>query len=97
MSENILNFKSSKMVKPQKIKISQSRHSPVLETTVAENQINKKFLQFVLKDVEFQMELYKKARLPKEKLEQNMYAATFLIEYINVLLSEIDKNLLKDN
>ena len=61
------------MAKTLKTKFSASRNSPVLETSLAENLIIKKFLTFAIEDVEFQIFMVKKANLPREKLEEKIY------------------------
>ncbi len=91
MVDNILKFKSEKAVKPIKVRISQSKNSPSIELSTNETLAIQKFLNFVKKDVQFQMKLFKDAKLPQEKLEQNLSASAFLIEYMNVLLDNIEK------
>ena len=93
MPDNILPFKSQNVVKPTKIKLSNSKGSPILEITAADNALIQKFINFMVKDLQFQSELFKKAKLPKENLEEKLHAVTLIIEYFKIISTEIYKGL----
>ena len=92
MDDNVLKFKGTTLASPTKIKITDTKNGPILETTVAENIVLKKFLTFAIKDVEFQINMIKDSELSKEKLEQSIFASGFILEYLKILLQEIEKS-----
>ena len=92
---NIVKFKSERVVKPKRIKISQFRSSPSFDISPTENLTIQKFLRFVQKDSHHQLNMLKESQIPKEELNKNLFATTFLIEYIDLLLLELTKSLEK--
>lgn len=92
MTNTVVKFKSEKTVKPRKFRTSQSRNGPTLDITNSEVLIIEKFLKFIKKDVHFQLNLIKKSNLSPDDLNRNVYAAVFLLEYLDILLTELNKD-----
>ena len=91
--DNILKFKDGKLSKPHKLKLTNHKSAPSVETTIAENIVIQKFIKFALKDLEFQLELFKKSKLIPSDLEEKTQATTFLMEYYKITLYEIEKGI----
>jgi hypothetical protein len=89
----VIPFKKNSMTNTRRVKITPDKDGPVLETTVAENLIIKKFLSFAVEDVKYQIKMVKKSRMPKEKLDENIFASGFIIEYLNLLIKEVTRGI----
>jgi hypothetical protein len=63
---------------------------PIVETTVYENIIIKKFLNFALKDVQYQILKLEESNLPKKKLQQNLVLSECIREYLHSLINSLD-------
>lgn len=93
MENNVVPFKKGKMSKPHKLRLTQVKGGPILETTVAENAVIQKFIKYAMRDLLFQIEIFKKANLPEQDLENKIRATNFLIEYYKITLYEIEKGI----
>lgn len=91
---NVLKFKST-LNNSSKIQVTHTHDGPIFETTLAENLIIKRFLSFALGDIEYQMEMVAKSGLSKKKLDENLFASGFIIEYLKILLAEIENSIPK--
>jgi hypothetical protein len=89
--DNVVKFKNIKNSKLSHIKVTDTTEAPVFETTPAENDIIKKFLAFVLKDLEYQKVIISNSGMSKNKLVENLIASSLIIEYVNILVKEIDR------
>ena len=83
---DILKFKDIEKIL---IKIQDSKNSPIFETNKIELQIIKRFLHFVINDVEVQIKLLEQSDI-EDKVIQLKYAM-FLIAYTNLMLNSLDK------
>jgi hypothetical protein len=90
IADNVIQFRAKIPKLNQKIKITHMKNSPYFETTPGENFAIKRFLTFALQDVQFQVAELKKSRISKQRLEESEYASGFIMEYLKILLQEID-------
>lgn len=87
---NVVQLKAKLASGATKIQFSHTIDGPIIETTLAENLIIRKFLTFALQDVEYQLEMVKKSGITKKKLEENTFVSGFITQYLKILLEEVD-------
>lgn len=93
MSDNVVKLKTNSLSNPTKIKINDFRDAPILETTIAENLIIKKFLVFAINDIKYQMDMIAKSGISQEKINENLLASALILEYQSILLKEIERGI----
>lgn len=90
MTSNVIPFKENLLNGATKLQFTHTKDGPIIETTLAENFVIKRFISFALTDVEFQMGVLANSKMPKKKLEEHLYASGFIIEYLRILLHEVE-------
>lgn len=89
--DNIVHLRNRLRSGATKIQFTHTIDGPVIETTLTENLLLKRFLIFALDDVNFQLSMLAKEKSTKKQKDENTLAGGFITAYLNILLEEINR------